>query len=575
MASIAVANGACSPDETAPTPDVKLATTEFTVPNNGGTETLSIETNVPLEVKSADESWCTVAKASGQSKTVLQYTITIKANEATTSRETELTISATGYSGKVVIKQMAGDLITVTNEVKTYECENTAGEFTVTLQSTGTFSVNYDCLWISPTETTGTSVKFSVLTNFGAERTETIQFTCGNSTAKFVVKQKAGQSTWSAEEAIAVAHSLGLGWNLGNQLDANNGTVSSETVWGNPVTTQAAFYKIAAAGITTVRIPVTWLGHFGAAPDYKINAAWMNRVSEVVGYAENAGLKAVINIFHDGGSSQHWLNIKDAATNATLNTQIKAQIKAMWTQIAEKFKDKGDFLIFEGFNEIHDGKWGWGANLTDGGKQYTVLNEWVQVFVNAVRATGGNNTNRYLSVPGYVTNPELTIKYLKLPTDIVANRLIVAVHYYAPTDYTLEAKFSEWGHTAASDKKDSYGDEASMRDIFSKLKVKFVDNGIPVYIGEFGCVHRSTERAEAFRKYYLEYLCKAAKDYGLAPFYWDNGSPDAGRECSGLLNHGTGDYLNNGKEIIDLMVKGATNEDAAYTLESIYNGAPQ
>lgn len=574
VTTLGIANWGCSSDESPITPDVKLGSTEFTISNSGGTETLSIQTNVPLEVKSEDESWCTVTKTSSGSAKDLQYAITVKANEEAVSRETALTITATGYSGKVAIKQMAGDIITITNEVKTYECENTGGEFTVTLQSSGAFTVNNDCLWISQTETTGTSVQFSVLTNYGAERTQTIQFTCGNSLASFVVTQKAGESSMSAEEAIAVARSFGLGWNLGNQLDANNGVTSSETVWGNPVTTQAAFYKIAAAGIKTVRIPVTWLGHIGAAPDYKINAAWMKRVSDVVGYAENAGLKAIINIFHDGGSSQHWLNIKDAATNATLNTQIKAQLKAMWTQIAEQFKDKGDFLIFEALNEIHDGRWGWGTNLTDGGKQYAVLNEWDQVFVNAVRATGGNNLNRYLSVPGYVTNPELTIKYLKLPTDIVANRLIVAVHYYAPTDYSLEDKFSEWGHTAAIDKKDSYGDEASMRDIFSKLKVKFVDNGIPVYIGEFGSVHRSTERAESFRKYYLEYLCKAARNYGLAPFYWDNGNSNSGRECSGLLNHGTGEYLNNGKDIIDLMVKGATNEETSYTLESIYNAAP-
>ena len=491
VTTMGMANWGCASEESALTPEVKLATTEFTFSNSGGEEILGIQTNVPLEVMSNDESWCTVTKASEESTKELQYTITIKANEAATARETKVTISGTGYTGEVAITQ------------------------------------------------------------------------------------KAGEISMSGEDAISVARSLGLGWNLGNQMDANNGVISNETAWSNPVTTQDAFYKIAASGIKTVRIPVTWLGHIGAAPEYKIEAAWMNRVSEIVGYAEKAGVKAIINIFHDGGSSQHWLNIKDAATNATLNTQIKDQLKAMWTQIAEQFKDKGDFLIFEGLNEIHDGKWGWGANLTDGGKQYAVLNEWIQVFVNTVRATGGNNLNRYLSVPGYVTNPELTIKYLKLPTDIVANRLMVAVHFYAPTDYTLEDKFSEWGHTAASDKKDSYGDEADMREIFSKLKVKFVDNGIPVYIGEFGCVHRSTERAESFRKYYLEYLCKAAKTYGLAPFYWDNGSSKTGRECSGLLNHGTGDYLNNGKEIINLMIKGITNEETTYTLESIYNEAPR
>ena len=171
---------------------------------------------------------------------------------------------------------------------------------------------------------------------------------------------------------------------------------------GNQPTTQALFDQLAASGITSVRIPVTWLGHVGEAPDYTIEADYLNRVAEVVGYAENAGLNAIINIHHDGADSQYWLDIKDAATDDAVNEAVKAQLKAMWTQIAERFRDKGNFLVFEAMNEIHDGAWGWGDNRTDGGKQYAVLNEWNQVFVDAVRATGGNNTERYLGVPGYL-----------------------------------------------------------------------------------------------------------------------------------------------------------------------------
>ena len=302
----------------------------------------------------------------------------------------------------------------------------------------------------------------------------------------------------------------------------------------------------------------------------------MDRVAEVVGYAENAGLKAIINFHHDGADSAHWLDIKNAATDASVNTKVKAQLKAMWTQIAERFKDKGTFLIFESMNEIHDGGWGWGANRTDGGKQYAVLNEWNQVFVDAVRAVGGANDNRYLGIPSYCTNPDYAVDgSLKLPVDKASNRLMVSVHYYAPTDYTLEAKFSEWGHTAAAGKKDSWGDEDYVKDIFGKLKTTFVDKGIPVYIGEMGCVHRADARAESFRKYYLEYICKAAKTYGMAPFYWDNGGDGAGRETSGLFNHATGAYLNNGADIVALMVKAIFTEDASYTLQTVYDGAPK
>jgi endoglucanase len=367
---------------------------------------------------------------------------------------------------------------------------------------------------------------------------------------------------------------LGMGWNLGNQMDAFNNNVANETCWGNPKATQVLFTKLKEAGFSSVRIPVTWMGHIGEAPSYTIETAWMDRVAEIVGYAKAAGLKAIVNIHHDGAESAHWLDIKTAATNADTNAAIEAELAAIWTQIAEKFKNEGDYLIFESMNEIHDGKWGWGDNTKDGGKQYKVFNEWQQVFVDAVRAVGGENTNRFLGIPGYCTNPDLTIKNLVLPTDKASNRLLVAVHFYDPTEYAINAKYGQWGHTAQSGKKETWGDESNVTTVFGNLKAKFTDKGIPVYIGEMGCVHRSNTTEESFRKYYLEYVCKAAKEYGLAPIYWDNGSKDTGGECFGLFNRSTGAYLNNGEEIVALMTNAVNNTDASYTLQSVYDKAP-
>src|SRR5690554_150814 len=388
------------------------------------------------------------------------------------------------------------------------------------------------------------------------------------------LRQEGTSISYKPEEALAVAHTLGMGWNLGNQLDAHANGTANETIWGNQAATQATFDKLAEAGFASVRIPVTWLGKVGPAPDYAIDNDWLNRVAELVDYAEHAGLNAIINIHHDGADSKYWLNIKDAATNPQVNQAVKEQLAAMWTQIAGKFKDKGDFLIFESMNEIHDGGWGYGTNLNDNGKQYAALNQWNQVFVDAVRATGGNNSERYLGIPGYVTSPQLTIDHLVLPSDPATNRLLISVHYYDPHLYTLEDQFQQWGHSAAADKKADYGDEAHVQEIFGKLKTKFIDKGIPVYIGEMGSVHRSTEAAEAFRKYYLEYICKAARTYGMAPFYWDNGSSAAGRESSGIINHATGEFLNNGADIAAIMVTAITNDDPAYTLETVYDKAP-
>ncbi len=406
------------------------------------------------------------------------------------------------------------------------------------------------------------------------ERNASITIKSGESEKKIPVTQQAATSSGGNEsDARTLAKSLGLGWNLGNQLDAHSNGIANETVWGNQPATQTMFNKLAANGFTSVRIPITWLGKVGAAPSYTIDKDWLNRVAECVDYAEKANLKAIINIHHDGADSQYWLNIKGAAQNTATNQLIKDQLKAMWEQIAEKFKTKGDFLMFESMNEIHDGGWGWGDNLKDGGKQYAVLNEWNQVFVNAVRGVGGQNSSRYLGIPGYCTNVDLTIKQLVLPTD-PANRMMVAIHFYDPYAYAISAEYSEWGHTGATGKKVAGGDEDNVRAVFARLKSAFIDKGIPVYIGEMGSVHRSNSSDEAFRIYYLEYVCKAAKTYGMAPFYWDNGAEGTGKECFGLINHATGEFINNGQEIVQVMKKAIFTEDSSYTLETVYNGAP-
>lgn len=375
--------------------------------------------------------------------------------------------------------------------------------------------------------------------------------------------------------AWQVAEKLGLGWNLGNQMDAHVDGVSSETGWGNPAATRATFDKVKSAGFSSVRIPVTWLGHIGPAPDYTIDPEWLGRVAELVGYAENAGLNVIINMHHDGADSEYWLNIREAALDPEKDRQINGQISAMWTQIAGKFIDKGDFLIFEAFNEIHDGGWGWGANRTDGGKQYACLNGWNRTFVKAVRSAGGANEDRYLAVPGYCTNPDLTMEYLELPEDVVEDRLMVSVHYYDPNEYTLTAKYPEWGHTAQPGKCAGPDEEEHVKDVFSALHEKFISKGIPVYIGETGCVNRATELEQAFQRYWFEYVLKAAKTYGMSAFVWDNGAKGTGNEQHGFIDHATGEYCSEPARLaVETMVRAMNDGDGSYTLETVYDNAP-
>ena len=452
------------------------------------------------------------------------------------------------------------------------------GEKTFTVTSSGAFSVLPGEKWITATKGAKngdkTVVTVTASKTYALEARQTkITITSGDQKRYVEVSQKSATEAPSGDITKDYAARLGIGWNLGNHFDAYNNGVSGETAWGNPKATQATMNKVKAAGFSTVRIPVTWLGHIGAAPDYKIDEKWLNRVAEVVGYAEAAGLNAIVNMHHDGADSKHWLDIKTAAKDPAVHQQILDQVGAMWGQIADKFKDKGDFLIFEAFNEIHDGGWGWGENRNDGGKQYQCLNEWNQAFVDAVRASGGENANRILGIPAYCTNVDIAVQTFVMPEDVVEGRLIMAVHCYDPYDYTLPATKSEWGHTADESKKVSGNNEADLKRVFEKIYNNFIKKGIPVYMGEFGCVNRATEREQAFQQYYLKYYAKLAKTYFVPSIIWDNGAKGAGNEKHAFIDHGTGEYCSpEAKAAIEALVDSYKN---TLSLEDVYNSAPK
>lgn len=393
-------------------------------------------------------------------------------------------------------------------------------------------------------------------------------------TLNFKTKEEAKPAD---NDATALAKKLGWGWNLGNHFDTSSGKdgqVNQYGYWDNAKPTAALYTNLKKAGASTVRICVTW-GNYQKEDPWTIDATYMAEVKQNVDWAEAAGLNVIINMHHD----EYWLDIKSAANNSTTNTNIKNRIEKTWKQIAETFKDKGDFLFFESFNEVQDGKWGWGDNLTDGGKQYNTLNEWNQLVVNTIRATGGNNATRWIGVPAYASNPSFALESsFVLPTD-AANRVMVSVHFYDPNTFTLTPEDSdgksEWGHTAAAGKYQSGSNEEHVVETFQKLQEKFIAKNIPVYIGEYGCVMHKTDRSNLFRNYYLEYVCRAAHTYNMPLFIWDNNSTGGGNEHHGYFNHDDGSYLNNLESLVQTMIKAATSDDASYTLESIYNNAPK
>ena len=162
-------------------------------------------------------------------------------------------------------------------------------------------------------------------------------------------------------EAVEFAMSLGVGWNLGNSFDAHIDGMSGETLWGNPVVTRELFKALKAAGFGSVRIPVTWMGHIGKAPEYRIEKAWLDRIAEVAGYARDEGLKCIINIHHDGFGAEkdlakqgyHWLDLPAASKDPEKNREIMSKLAMVWMQIANRFQNEGEWLIFEAVSYTH------------------------------------------------------------------------------------------------------------------------------------------------------------------------------------------------------------------------------
>jgi len=328
-------------------------------------------------------------------------------------------------------------------------------------------------------------------------------------------------------------------------LDSHSGGVGSETIWGNPAVNQELMNGVKKAGFDIVRIPVTWMGNFGMPPDYRISSSRLERVAQVVDMAHKAGLKAIINIHHDGstpqeGKDEGWLSISKAMRSKSGYDEVTHQFARVWDQVSAYFKNYGDWLMFEGMNEIHDGGWGWSANFKSSPKiQTDIVNKWNQVFTDRVRASGGNNTERYLIMPGYCTQPQHTISgSFVLPKDPTPGKQIVTFHYYDPSDFGIFGKRSAWGTDGDKQKTDSD---------FAPFKRVFIDNNIPVIIGECGAVlqsHPNNKGVEAQARQsridYITHVFSTAKKYGLVPIYWDNGVTSGNGEKFGLFDRRTG-----------------------------------
>ena len=309
-----------------------------------------------------------------------------------------------------------------------------------------------------------------------------------------------------------------------------------------------------------MRIPCSWDCHADQTT-HRIDPVWMARVKQVVDYAINQDMYVVLNIHWDGG----WL--QDHPVFAS-QTAVNQKQQAYWTQIANTFKTYDQHLLFAGTNEVH-------ADFgTPTAENITVQQSYNQTFVNAVRATGGNNASRTLVVQTYNTNMQHGLNFFTLPTDTIANRLIVETHYYDPYDFTLNPSGSclFWGAPFPAQSACTWAYETYVTDLFSQVRAKWVDQGIPVIIGEYGVATRPNLSLDA-RQYWLESINQTAATNGIKTFYWDNGALPSQTNGFALFDRNTGAITDQGA--LDAVLRGAGvgNPNVQYTLTTSTAGA--
>lgn len=332
--------------------------------------------------------------------------------------------------------------------------------------------------------------------------------------------------------ALEATRLMGNGINLGNTLEAcdsnvgikTNTPLSYETHWGQPKTTQAMIDGMKAAGFDTIRIPVAWMTNATHLyeGDYTIDADYMDRVEEVVRYARKAGMYVIINDHWDGG----WYGMFGSESAETRALAMEAY-KGMWQQIAERFRDYSDYLIFESANEELGTRFDENSALycsdsvvtyLNDDERYALTNEINQTFVDVVRATGGNNATRFLLIAGYGTNIDQTCDdRFQMPKDTADSKLMVSVHYYDPWSYcgaSSAASATKWGKVS---------DYEYMDQQLAKM-TKFTEAGYGVVIGEYGALPCSDGLKDNTLAYHTAFLDACTK-YNLTNCLWD---------CSGL-----------------------------------------
>jgi len=327
--------------------------------------------------------------------------------------------------------------------------------------------------------------------------------------------------------ALEFVKNLSNGWNLGNTLDAipeeHNPEVESpspelhETSWFNPITTEDMIKLVASSGFGILRLPTSWRKQIGPGPDFIIKKPWMDRIQEVVDYGINNGLTVILNLHHEDWLFTSYENYPVAAE----------KLKAVWSQIAKRFADYDNRLIFEAMNEPR--KNGTPVEWNGGDEEgREVVMKWNKVFMETVRSSGGNNPTRMLMVPNYAASiADVAMGDFEVP-DSADKNTIVSIHCYEPFNFAIHED-----KTRVTFDPNNKEETRELDEALERVDKYFVSRGIPVIIGE--CAARNKNNLEA-RVAWSTYFSKKLRDLGIPGVWWDNGIFEGKGELFGLMD---------------------------------------
>ena len=518
-----------------------LVTNGLTVSKTGGEVTISAQSKQAVEA-SSDQSWCTVTV--GSASATLHATpikVSVAANTQTDDRTANVSIKSGADSKTVKITQKAFEGLILKSTSVNVSADGES--FTVELQANGPYTIEVNDAWITKQATKGmtdASEMFSAMPNPSGARSGSITFTRESIVEKFTVNQEATKNVGITKNATDIAPDMFPGWNLGNTMEATGDGLGCETSWQPTKTTKEIIDFVKQQGFKSVRIPCSWYIH---TTDGKIDEAWMARVKEIVDFCITDGLYVVLNDHWDNG----WIEVDgftanrskyEAVSEETILSKIET-LKDLWTQIATYFKDYDEHLLFAGLNEPFQQ-----YDLFNSRHQELtpILHRYNQAFVDAVRATGGNNSARTLVVQAPSTNIASACDDnigFAMPTDPAEKRLMVEVHYYEPWDFCGQEDNATWfwganNHVSGSSHNATWGEEDYTKSQCEKMRKKFTDNGVPVIIGECGANWRklSENQAEhdASIKAWFKCITEYAGQNGMIPMYWDINSANQNGE---------------------------------------------